>query len=215
MTDQNLKQSILDELNWEPSVKAAHIGVSARNGVVTLTGHVDSYPEKWAAERCAQRVSGVKAVAEELEVRYAFSAGHADDEIAKRALQVLSWDILVPKDTVKIKVEKGWVTLTGDVNWFYQKLNAEADVHKLHGVVGVSNDIMIKPSVQPADVRGKIETAFGRNAQIEAKGIAVTAEGGKVTLRGNVESFAERNIAANTAWSAPGVTTVENLVTVD
>ncbi len=206
-----MKQSVLDELNREPSIKAAPIAVNARDGVVTLTGHIDSCAEKWAAER----VSGVKAVAEELEVRSPFSVGRGDDGIARCAVQMLSWDVSVLKDSVQVKVEKGWVTLTGDVNWFYQKHNAEADIRKLHGVVGVSNEIVIKPSVHPSDVSGKIETAFGRNAQIEAKSITVTTDGGKVTLKDNVDSFHERNLAANTAWSAPGVTMVENLVTVN
>lgn len=214
MSDQNLKQRVLDELNWEPSVKASHIGVTARDGVITLSGHVESYPEKWAAERCVGHVAGVKAVAEALEVHSAFSADITDEDIAKRALQVLSWDVFVPKDKVKVKVENGWVTLTGDVSWFFQKHNAEADVGKLHGVVGVSNRIAIKPSVQSSDVSAKIKSALVRNGEIEAQAIAVTTDGSKVTLRGDVESCHERSLAGMTAWSAPGVTEVENLLTI-
>ena len=180
MTDQSLKQTVLDELKWEPSVNAAHIGVTARDGVVTLTGHVDSYAEKYAAARSTERVSGVKAIAEELEVRSLFGAEHGDEDIAKRALQVLSWDIVVPRDTVKVKVEKGWVTLTGNVDWYYRKENAEADVRKLHGVTGVTDMIAIKPAVQAADVRTKIVAAFGRSAEIDANDIVVTSDGGKV-----------------------------------
>ena len=214
MTDQSLKQSVLDELNWEPSVKAAHIGVTARNGVVTLTGHVESYAEKWAAERSAERVTGVKAVAEELEVRYPPTLGHGDELLARRAIELLSWDVFVPKDKVKVKIEKGWVTLTGTVDYYFQKHNAESGIRKLHGVMGVSNEITIKPSVETSNVRGNIKSALSRYAQLEADRISVAADGGHVTLTGHVDSFHERNLAATTAWSAPGVTHVENLLTV-
>ena len=156
MTDQSLKQTVLDELAWEPSVSEAHIGVTARGGVVTLTGHVGSYAEKCAAEHAAGRVAGVKAITEELEIRYSNGVGHGDEDIAKQALNVLAWDLSVPKDKVKIKVEKGWITLSGDVNWYYQKNAAETDVRKLLGVMGVSNQITIKPSVEASDVQKKI-----------------------------------------------------------
>ena len=210
MSDQTLQQAVLDELDWEPSINSAHIGVTANDGVVTLTGYVDSYTEKWAAEQAAGRVFGVKAVAEELEVRYPSSKKQNDDEIAKRALQVLAWDVDVPKDKVKIKVEKGWVTLSGEVDWYYQRSAAETDVRKLSGVTGVSNDIKIKPIVQPSDVRAKIKAAFERNAQIEEDDISVAVDGGKVTLSGNVDTWYDRNLAESTAWSAPGVTQVED-----
>ena len=215
MTDQGLKQSVLDELVWEPSVDAAHVGVTAQGGVVTLTGHVGSYAEKCAAERAAGRVSGVKAVAEELEIRYLYGVGHGDEDIAKQALNVLNWDLSVPKDKVKVKVEKRWITLSGDVNWYYQKNAAESDVRKLLGVMGVSNQITIKPSVQASDVRNKIKAAFERNAEFEAKNIAVSIDGGAVTLSGKVDSYYERTLAENTAWSAPGVTQVNDLITID
>ncbi len=211
-SDKSLQQAVLDELKWEPSVNSAHIGVTANNGVVTLTGHVGSYTEKWAAELAAGRVFGVKAIAEELEVRFPLSEKQGDDDIAKRALQVLSWDINVPKDKVKIKVEKGWVTLSGDVDWYYQRSAAEADVRKLHGVIGVSDNIKIKPSVQASVAQ--INDALSRNAQIEAKNITVTADGGKVTLSGNVDTWYERGLAEHTAWSAQGVTQVDNRLTV-
>src|ERR1700733_7167868 len=183
-TDQGLKQSAPDELIGEPSVDGAHIGVTAQAGVVTLTGHVGSYAEKCAAERAAGRVSGVKAIAEELEIRYLYGVGHGDEDIAKQALNVLNWDLSVPKDKVKVKVEKGWITLSGDVNWYYQKNAAESDVRKLLGVMGVSNQIAIKPSVQASDVQKKIKAAFGRNAEFEAANIVVSTDGGKVTLSG-------------------------------
>ena len=140
MTDQNTKQTVLDELSWEPSINAAHIGVTARDGVVTMTGHVASYAEKYAAERAAERVSGVKAIAQELEVRYPSSAGNGDDDVAKRALQALAWDVFIPRDKVKVKVTKGVITLTGDLDWQYQKESAESVVCRLGGVTGVFNE---------------------------------------------------------------------------
>ena len=215
MTDQSLKQSVLDELALDPSVTEAHIGVTARGGVVTLTGHVGSYAEKCAAEHVVGRISGVKAIAEELEVHYLYDVGHGDEDIAKQALNVLAWDLSVPKDKVKVKVEKGWITLSGDVNWYYQKHAADMDVRKLLGVMGLSNQITIKPSVQASDVRKKIEAAFERNAEFEAENIVVSTEGGKVTLSGKVDSYYERTLAENTAWSAPGVTEVSDLISIN
>jgi len=214
MTDQSLKQSVLDELAWDPSVTEAHIGVTARDGVVTLTGHVASYAERCAVEHAVSRVSGVRAIAEELEIRYLYDFDHGDEYIAKQALNVLAWDLSVPKDKVKVKVEKGWITLSGDVNWYYQKHAAEMDVRKLLGVMGLSNQITIKPSVQASDVRKKIKAAFERNAEFEAKNIAVSIDGGEVTLSGKVDSYYERTLAENTAWSAPGVTLVHDLITI-
>ncbi|MGA8688914.1 MAG: BON domain-containing protein [Methyloceanibacter sp.] len=214
MTDSSLQQAVLDELNWQPSVKAANIGVTAKDGVVTLTGHVGSYAEKWAAERAAGSVFGVKAVAEELEVRYPFERKEDDADIAQRALQVLSWDTEVPKDKVKVKVEKGLVTLSGNLDWHYQRSAAESDVRKLHGVIGLNNQIVIKPRVQASNVRDKIKAALKRKAQIEADHITVTTDGSKVTLGGNVDTWYERSLAERTAWSAPGVTQVENRLTV-
>jgi osmotically-inducible protein OsmY len=215
MTDQSLKQTVLDELDWDPAVSAAHIGVTARDGVVTLTGHVGSYAEKCATEHAVGRVAGVKAIAEELEIRYLCGVGHGDEDIAKQALNVLAWDLSVPKDKVKVKIDKGWVTLSGDVNWYYQKSAAESDVRKLLGVMGVTNEIKIHPSVQASDVQKQIKAAFGRNAEFEAKNVVVTTDGGKVTLTGRVDSYYERTLAQNTAWSAPGVTQVNDQITVD
>ena len=215
MTDQSLKQTVVDELVWDPRVNEAHIGVTARDGVVTLTGHVGSYAEKHATEQAAGRVSGVKAIADELEIRYLSAVGHGDEDIAKQALNVLSWDLAVPKDKVKIKIEKGWVTLSGDVDWYYQKNAAESDVRKLLGVMGVSNQIVIKPSVQASDVQKKIKAAFERNADVEAAKIVVATDGSKVTLSGQVDSYYQRTLAENTAWSAPGVTQVDDRITVN
>jgi osmotically-inducible protein OsmY len=215
MTDQTTKQTVLDELSWEPSINAAHIGVTARDGVVTMTGHVASYAEKYAAERAAERVSGVKAIAQELEVRYPSSAENGDDDVAKRALQALAWDVFIPRDKVKIKVTKGVITLTGDLDWQYQKESAESVVRRLGGVTGVFNEIKIKPSINAADVRDKIKAALVRNARIDADDITIATDGGKVTITGQVDSFYERSVAERTAWSAPGVTQVEDLLTVN
>jgi osmotically-inducible protein OsmY len=214
MMDQALKQRVLDELAWQPEIDEAHIGVTVRGGVVTLTGHVGSYAEKCVAERAAGRVTGVRGIAEELEISYASGTGQ-DDDIARQALDVISWDIEVPKDRVKIKIEKGWVTLRGDVDWRFQKQAAEADLRNLFGVMGVSNAIEVRPKVQVCDVERQIKSAFRRNAEFEAENIVVTADGRAVTLTGQVSSYYERTLAAETAWSAPGVTQVHELLTVD
>ena len=214
MSDQTLKQIVLDELAWEPRVNAGHIGVIVRDHVVTLSGHVETYAEKWAAEQSVQRISGVKAVAQELEVRSAFVAGNGDEEIAHRAVNVLAWDVSVPKDKVMVRVEKGRINLSGEVEWDYQRSAAEADIRKLHGVTGITNSITLKPSANASDVRIKIASAFTRSSLIEADDIAVTTNGGKVTLSGKVKSYDQRNLAERTAWSAPGVTQVEDRLTV-
>lgn len=207
VSDSGLQQAVLDELKWEPSVNAAHIGVTAKDGVVTLTGDVSSYTEKLAAERAARRVYGVKGVAEDIKVRYV--SGKIDDtDIAQSALRALSWDIEVPSNKVTVEVEDGWVTLKGTVDWNFQREAAEADVRKLKGVIGVANEIAIKPSVRASDVRDQIKAALKRNAAIEADNISIVVDGGKVTLSGTVESWDEDSIARNTAWSAPGVTEV-------
>ena len=214
MEDYNLRKTVMDELEWDPSIEAAHIGVTANAGVVTLSGKVDSYAAKLAAERIAGRISGVKAVAEELEVEYPFSLKEGDDHIAQRAVQVLSWNVIVPGDRLKVKVENGWVTLSGELDWNYQRTEAEKDVRKLHGVKSVINTITIKPRVAPADVRDKIKAALSRNAQIEADNIAIVADGGKVILSGNVPRWSDRYTAEHAAWSAPGVMEVEDRLTV-
>jgi osmotically-inducible protein OsmY len=215
MPDQYLKQTVLDELKWEPTVNAAHIGVTARDGIITLTGHVESYDQKWAAEQAAERVAGVKAIVEELEVRYATELGEGDEEVVKRAMQVLAWDVGVPHDRLKVKVEKGWVTLSGHVDWYYQKHNAESSVRRLHGVLGVINSIMIEPAVEAQDVSKKIDTALRRTAFFNHDQVAVASEGGQVTLHGHVDNYYERSLAGSTAWSAPGVIAVDNQLIVD
>jgi osmotically-inducible protein OsmY len=162
MSELQLRQDVVDELEYEPSVDAAHIGVAVDKGVVTLTGHVASYAEKQAAIAAVRRVKGVRAIAEEIEVRYPLDKKTSDDEIAQRAIDILGWDMMVPSDSIQVMVHNGWVTLTGNVDWHYQKKQAEEDVRKLSGVRGVTNTIEIKPSVQAEDVKRKIEEAqFG------------------------------------------------------
>jgi osmotically-inducible protein OsmY len=215
MIDQALKQRVLNELAWQPDFDEAHIGVTARGGVVTLTGHVRSYAEKCVAERAAGRVTGVRAIVENLEIRYLSHVDHDDEEISKRALDIISWDLSIPKDGVKIKIEKGWVTLTGDVDWRFQRQAAEMDIRNLAGVMGVSNAIEIKPRFPAFDAEKQIRAAFRRNAEFAAENIVVTADGNTVTLTGQVGGYHERTLAADTAWSAPGVTQVNDLLTVD
>lgn len=211
-TDRQLQQDVEAELAWEPSVDAAHIGVAANDGVVTLTGHVPTYAEKVAAERAARRVKGVRAIAQEIEVRYASAAKTSDDEIAGRITQLLSWDVFVPHDRIQAKVEKGWVTLTGTVDWQYQKAAAEKDVAKISGVRGVTDMIVVTPAVATTDVRRKIEEAFERNADFEASRITVEADGSKVILGGKVRAWYERSLAEQAAWAAPGVTQIEDRI---
>jgi osmotically-inducible protein OsmY len=207
--DSMLQQAVLAELSWEPSVTAAHIGVTANEGVVTLTGHVGSFVEKRAAEAAAGRVKGVKAVAEEIEVKLAPNMARSDDQIAAAALESLSWDVSVPKDKVKVKVEKGWVTLTGEVSWHYQMEAAERDTRRLFGVVGVSNQIVIKPHVRPSEVSERIKDALHRS-WFNPADIAVSSVGSMVVLDGSVRSWHERQLAEAAAWGAPGVTRVED-----
>ena len=209
MDDKTLRQNIIDELEFEPSIDAANIGLAVDDGVVTLTGHVSSYDEKLAAERAVQRVKGVKAIAKEIEVRYRYQLKTDDDQIAKRAADVLAWN-LVPADSVRVTVQKGWVVLSGKVDWQYQKVAAEAAVSKLAGVSGVTNSIELKPHAEPKDVKHKIMAALHRSAQIEANNVQVSVIGGKVRLDGKVKAWYERGIVERAAWSAPGVTQVED-----
>jgi osmotically-inducible protein OsmY len=208
--DDHLQRAVLAELNWEPGVTAAHIGVAANAGVVTLTGHVETLAEKHAAEAAALRVKGVHAVANELEVRLAPETRRTDEAIAAAAVERLAWDVCVPADSVQVTVEDGWVTLSGEVEWFYQKAAAEQDVGRLHGVVGVNNGVTIRSVVQPSGISDEIMHALHRSWFFDPKTINVSAERGIVRLTGTVHSAHERQVAAATAWSAPGVTEVEN-----
>ena len=215
MNDIDLKQKILDELKWEPSIDAAHIGVTAHEGVVTLSGHVGSYSQKMAAEHATGRVAGVKGIAEEIEVRYTLNETHDDENIAKQATHALQWDLGVPNNKIMVKVEKGYVTLTGEVDWYFQKQNAEADVRKLHGVMGINDQIKLKSTVETKNLTNDINTALHRSTFFNPSHITVTADGGKVTLRGKVDNYYERTLAQTTAWKARGVTQIENLLTVN
>jgi osmotically-inducible protein OsmY len=210
MDDKQLQQSVLDELAWDPSITSAHIGVAARQGVVTLSGHVPTYWEKRSAETAASRVKGVKAVAEEIKVQPIGDEAWEDDTIAGRALASLASNSSLPKDRIKLAVEKGWVTLTGQVDWKYQKTAAEYDVHRLIGVVGITNNIMIKPDVQAYEVREKIAKALERIAPFDSTRISITTDGGKVTLGGDLRNWYERDIVETAAWSVPGVTDVKD-----
>jgi osmotically-inducible protein OsmY len=211
--DSELQEAVLAELNWEPSVTAANIGVTAKAGVVALTGHVGSYVEKYAAETATRRVKGVKAVAEELEVRLPSDTARDDADIAEAALDRLAWDVSVPNDTVKIKVENGLVTLTGEVDWHYQKKAAEHDVAGMHGVIDVVDLITIKARVDVPNLSKDITKALHRS-WFDPRTIKVSAEGGTVHLTGTVHSWADRNEAEATTWGAPGASDVKNDITV-
>lgn len=209
-TDTQLKTDVTRELEWDPSINAAHVGVTAKDGVVTLTGHLETYAEKFAIERAVQRVEGVKAVALELDVKLAPGHLRSDSEIAEAAEAAFRWNVLVPADSIRVKVEKGWVTLGGEVNWEYQRSSAAKAVRGLTGVVGVSNSITLKPTITPANVSTRIREALERHAQREAKHIEVTVSGTTVTLRGHVDSWAEREAASGAVWAAPGIGRVIN-----
>jgi osmotically-inducible protein OsmY len=212
--DRDLQESVMAELGWEPSVEAAHIGVAVNAGVVTLTGHVQSFPQKIAAERTVARVKGVKAVAEEIEVKLPYDIRRGDEDIAGAAIERLAWDASVPRDAIDIRVEKGWVTLNGEVDWQFEKQAAAQAVRTLIGVVGVSNQIEVKPTVNADDVGQNITRALHRSWFYDPNTIKVSSQGGKIKLTGQVTTWNARDLAGKTAWSAPGATSVENDITV-
>jgi len=213
MDDNALKKSVTAELEWAPSIDAADIGVTVENGIVRLTGHVANYAQKIAAENAVKRVKGVRGFVEDLEIRD-FAETYTDEAIAGRVANMLDWDVTVPKDTVKVKVEKGFVTLTGQVDWQYQRTAAEQGVRRLLGVRGVSNQVQLKPHVQASDVKRRIEAALERQAEVEADKISISVDGGKVRLDGKVRAWFERDIIERAAWAAPGVNAVEDRVSV-
>jgi osmotically-inducible protein OsmY len=215
MKDKQVRQHVSDELDFEPSIDAANIGIAVDEGVVTLTGHVASYAQKTTAEEAVRRVKGVLALANEIEIRYPSDKKTSDDEIAKRVLNILKWNEVVPQEGLQVSVEKGWVTLTGEVAWQFQRKAVEDAVRKLTGVTGVINDIAIKPAVSAYDVKEKIESALTRHAEIEAKGIKVTVrDGNKVSLEGKVDNWDERAAVENAAWSVAGVQSVDDRLTI-
>ncbi|HZO94166.1 MAG TPA: BON domain-containing protein [Candidatus Baltobacteraceae bacterium] len=213
-TDLMLQEDVADELAFDPSVDSSNIGVAAKDGIVTLTGRVDTYAEKIAAEKAAKRVAGVKAIASEIDVEIAAFRKRDDTEIAAAAVNVLDWDTMIPADKIKVKVEHGWLTLDGQVPWQYQKDAAERAVSNLVGVRGVSNLILVAPTVRSSEVAEKIRKAFERTADLDANRLTVDASDGTVTLRGHVRSWAEHDEAGRAAFAVSGVSRVDNLTTV-
>jgi osmotically-inducible protein OsmY len=214
MTDKEIQKAVLEELEWEPEVKSTEIGVAVNDGVVTLTGFVDSYAKKYSSERAAKRVHGVRAVVNDLVVKLPGEDERPDPEIAHSVVQALKWRLLIPVDQIKVTVRDGWVTLEGDVDWQFQREWAESAARHVKGVKGIFNLIMVNAKVEPKDVKERIEEALRRTAEVDANRITVETEGSTVILRGTVRSWTESEEAERAAWRAPGVTKVENHIIV-
>jgi osmotically-inducible protein OsmY len=212
-TDEELQKDVFAELKWDARIQPNEIGVSVKDGVVTLTGWVDSYLKKWNAEEAAHKVAGVKAVVNDIEVKLA--SERTDPDIAEAAVRALEWDACVPSDKVKVTVSKGWVTLTGEVEWQYQREEAERVVRRLVGIRGVTNLITVKPRATPSELKKRIEDALVRNAELDANRITVEVQGSKVILKGTVRAWIEKEEAERVAWSAPGIISVENRIRVE
>ncbi len=213
-TDGQLQHDVMDELEWDPSVDHADIGVAVNDGVVTLSGYVSNYLEKIAAEKAVRRVSGVKAIAEEIHVRFKSEPKTADHEIAKRILDMFSWNVSIPHEKINVKVEKGWVTLSGMVDAYYQCDEARKAAARVSGVTGVSDLIEVKKLPVTSDIRERIVAAFKRQADLDAAGVTIQTEGNTVRLGGRVKAWHERGVAERAAWAAPGVTKVEDNIVV-
>jgi osmotically-inducible protein OsmY len=209
-TDADLKRDVMAELAWDPAVKSNEIGVAVKDGVVTLTGHLETYAEKRAATQAAKRVADVKAIAVELDVRLAADHKRSDTDIAASAEHALRWNTLIPMSGVRLSVDHGWVTLLGEVDWDYQRRAAESAIRPLMGVIGISNEMTVKSRAKATDVSQRIEEALKRQAIREAHQIRVSLNGSIVTLSGKVHSWQEREAAQGVAWSAPGVHSVIN-----
>jgi osmotically-inducible protein OsmY len=213
-TDTQLQNDVMAELKWNTSINATKVGVEVDKGVVTLSGHVDNYGQKWSAERAAQKVSGVKALAVEIKVVLPGSDNRSDTEIARTAENVLEWTTNWPKNHVKVMVEDGWITLTGELDYEYQRKMATTAVHRLMGVNGVSNQISIKPFLFSSNVKSEIQAALKRRALTDAEEIIVTVNGGNVNLSGVVHSWSERDMVSDSVWNTPGVTSVIDNISV-
>jgi osmotically-inducible protein OsmY len=213
-SDMQLKKHVEDELSWEPSVNGAAIGVAVKDAIVTLSGHVTSFAEKRAAEQAVLHIHGVRALANELEVRFLAGSQRTDEDIALTAASALLWHASIPKDRIKIQVSNGWITLEGTVDWQYQREAAESAVENLMGVQGVYNTVTVQPAHQHADVRSQIEAALKRTAETEAQHISVSVQGSEVTLSGEMDSIVKKIAAERAAWKAPGVTWVQNNIQV-
>jgi len=213
-TDEELQADVLEELKWDTRVQPNEVGVEVKDGIVTLTGWVDSYMKKMAAEEAAHRVRGIKAVANDIEVRLPGSAERTDADLAKAVLSALKWNTTIPAGQLDVTVSQGWVTLKGEVEYGFQKREAERAVQRLAGVKGVTNHIVVRPRVWPSDLKQQIEKELVRNAETDARNITVEAEGSKVILRGTVRSYAEERAAEEAAWSTPGVSEVDNRIVV-